>query len=407
MIAYHFPPVGASSGVHRTLKFSQYLAEFGWHPVVLTVAPHMYETTNSSQLEDIPEQVYVKRAWGLDIARHLSVDGRYPGWLAIPDRWSSWWLGGVFSGLRLICKFKPDVIWSTYPIASAHLIGLTLHRLTGLPWVADFRDSMVDEVFPYQRRKRRLYLAIEKRVVHAASKVVFTAPGARCMYAERYPELPESHWEVIANGYDEKDFAQLAVATQMRPTKDNKLRLLHSGLLYPLERDPESFFAAVAALKKASVVGAESLEITLRAAGHENQFQPMIERFEVADIVFLKPPLDYKSAIKEMSEVDGLLIFQAANCNHQIPAKLYEYLRARRPILAMTDPDGDTATLLREVKGGMQVPLDSRDAIRQGLAAFIDHLRAGTAPVVSEDVVRHYSRYSRTAMLAKILDTLA
>lgn len=405
MVAYHYPPVGASSGVHRTLKFSQYLPEFCWEPTILTAAHHMYETTNSCQLDDIPDDICIRRAWGLDAARHLSIAGHYLGLSALPDRWSTWWLGGVFAGWRLVKSVRPNVIWSTYPIATAHLIGLTLQRLTGLPWVADFRDSMVDEVFPYQGYKRRLYLAIEKRVVHIATKVVFSTAGAKRMYAMRYPKLPESHWVVIANGYDEQDFAQFLEPIQIQQPM-NKLRLLHSGLLYPLERDPRSFFSAVAALKKANVVSGENLEIILRAAGHMEQFQAMVMSFNIADIVFLKSPLGYKAAIREMASVDGLLIFQSANCNHQIPAKLYEYLRAGRPIFAMTDLEGDTAALLRDAECGTPVPLNDSDAIQLGLTRFINQIWSGTAPVASEKTIKLHSRHSRTAELAEVLNNL-
>lgn len=405
MVAYHYPPVGVSSGVHRTLKFSRYLGEFGWEPVVLTAVPHMYDRTSLCQIDDIPANVCVKRAWGLDAARHFAIAGHYPGWLAQPDRWSSWWLGGVWSGWRLIKKLRPRLIWSTYPIATAHLIALTLHKMTGIPLVADFRDSMVDDVYPYKGCKRRLFLSIERRVVNAAAKVIFTTQGSRRMYAERYPELPQDHWEVIANGYDESDFSRL-VQREVGACKGGKLKLLHSGLLYPLERDPQNFFAAVAELKASGLASGEDIEIVLRAAGHEDLLSSLIEHYGISDMVTLAPPLDYNLAIQEMMEVDGLLIFQATNCNHQIPAKLYEYLRAGRPILAMTDPNGDTAALLRQVEGGIQTPLDSCDAIRLGLQEFIGRIRAGDAPVASKDVVGQYSRYAMTAKLAEVLNAL-
>lgn len=95
MIAYHFPPMHGSSGMQRTLRFARYLPDHGWEPIVLAPSPRAYQQTDSGQLADIPQQVRVHRAFALDTARHLTVMGRYPRVLALPDRWVSWWLGAV------------------------------------------------------------------------------------------------------------------------------------------------------------------------------------------------------------------------------------------------------------------------------------------------------------------------
>ena len=93
-----------TSGIQRALRFSQYLPEFGWEPIVLTARPCAYERTSDDQVADIPSHIHVERAFALDAARHLSVFGAYPRLLADPDRWMSWWLGGVPSGMRLAAR---------------------------------------------------------------------------------------------------------------------------------------------------------------------------------------------------------------------------------------------------------------------------------------------------------------
>ena len=92
-------------------------------------------------LKDVAPGTVVERAFAVDAARHLAVRGRYPAIVARPDRWAAWWLGAVPRSLAMIRKYRPAAIWSTYPIATAHTIGQTLHRLSGLPWIADFRDQ--------------------------------------------------------------------------------------------------------------------------------------------------------------------------------------------------------------------------------------------------------------------------
>src|SRR5688572_20494345 len=131
MVAYHFPPFAASSGIQRTLGFARHLPAFGWEPLVLTAHPRAYHLRSDDHLEGIGQSMIVERAFALDAARHLSLKGRYPAFMARPDRWLSWWLGAVPKGLAMIRKYRPHAIWSTYPIATAHVIGSTLQALSG------------------------------------------------------------------------------------------------------------------------------------------------------------------------------------------------------------------------------------------------------------------------------------
>jgi glycosyltransferase involved in cell wall biosynthesis len=406
MIAYHYPPASISSGIQRTLKFSAYLPELGWQTSVLTVHPRAHEHQSAEQLRDIPASVIVRRAFALDAARHLSIGGRYPLAFALPDKWSSWWLGGVWSGLRLIREIKPHVIWSTYPIATSLAIGLTLHRLTGIPWVVDLRDSMTEEKYPADPRVRRVYLWLERKAVRHAAKVVFTSPGTLAMYRARYPDVPAQRWAIIENGYDEESFRS-ASTVRARERPPGPAVLLHSGILYPSERDPTQFFDAIEQLKKTGAVDASRLRVILRATRYDSIFGPEIERRNISDIVRLEPPIGYEAALAEMLTADGLLIFQAANCNHQIPAKLYEYFRARRPVIALTDPAGDTAGAMQQAGLPAVAPLDDRERIAAMLVAFLASLEAGTARVASDEAVQAASRRNRTVELGRLLDEVA
>lgn len=408
LVAYHFPPIHHSSGIQRTLTFARQLREHGWQPLVLTVHPRAYARTSDDQLGDIPADVPVYRAFALDTGRHLAIGGRYPGFLATPDRYASWLPGGVWTGMRAIRAHRPAAIWSTYPIATAHRIGHWLQRLSGLPWIADFRDSMTEDDFPADPRIRRAYRRIEQATVAGCARAVFTTPGTLRMYAERYPELPAERWALIPNGYDEANFRDAeALAGEGGPLGMPGQRVLvHAGLLYPAERDPRPFFTALARLKASGELAAAKLKVVLRATGHDGHYAPMLAELGIADLVELAPPVPYRQALAEMLRADGLLLFQAANCNHQIPAKLYEYLRAGRPILALTDPAGDTAATLREAAAGTVVRLDDADDIEQGLRAFMAQLEKGAQAMPGESVVRGYERGVGAARLAALLDAV-
>jgi len=405
LIAYHYPPLRGSSGIQRTLAFSRYLREYGWQPVVLTSHPRAYPDTGEDQLGDVPTDVPVHRAFALDASRHLAFRGAYPKLLALPDRWSSWCLGAIPSGLRILRRYRPEVLWSTYPIATAHLIGLCLHSLSGIPWIADFRDSMTEPHYPPDATVRSVYRRIERSTVARATRTVFTTPGALRMYAERYPHLPATRWAVIPNGYDEEKFLDAERGASGSSVERSCITLIHSGLLYPSERDPRAFFGAIAALRRDGRVSPSTLQIVLRGSGFDDTYRPMVREAGIDNIVRLEPQVGYRAALAEMLAADGLLLFQASNSNHQIPAKVYEYLRARRPIFAMTDVAGDTARVLATAGIDTVAPLDSQPRIVEGLARFLDAIRLGTAPVPGQDEILRHSRRSRAGELAALLDT--
>ena len=407
MVAYHFPPMNVSSGIQRTLRFAQHLPESNWEPTVLTAHPRAYPGMSQSSLAEVPSHLQVHRAFALDAARHLSLRGAYPRLLALPDRWSSWWLGAVPAGLALIRKLKPDVLWTTYPIATAHLIGYTLHRLTGIRWVADFRDPMAEPDEPAKADQNRALAWIEYKTLQHCERAVFTAPGALQLYAERYPDIPQSRLSIIENGYDESAFACAKEALAPgRPTNGPTV-LVHSGTIYPSARDPRPLFGALAELHKTGGVTPGTLRVVLRATGCDAYLRGLIESYGIGDIVALEPVVPYRAALAEMLSADGLLLLQAANCNYQVPAKLYEYLRARRPILALTDPAGDTAGILRDAGINTIAPLDSQEQISRLVVSFLDLLREHRAPVAAEAQVTAASRRVRTFELAKVLHDAA
>lgn len=413
LIAYHFPPCGVSSGLQRTLCFSRDLLGLGWRPVVLTVNPRAYRETRNDQLGQIPSEVQVKRAFALDTQRHLGVRGRYAGWMALPDPWISWLAGALPLGLRMIQQFRPKVIWSSYPIATAHLIGFLLHRLTGVPWIADFRDPMI-EIDPLTQQRfpsdSRLWTArkwVEEKTLRHCSHAVFVTPGAWGIYKERYPNRSRD-MSVIENGYDEATFASAEMGAVSAPSASGPITLLHSGTLYPgPDRDPTSFFAALARLRDAKKISADTVRVRLRATGYDPIYREKIAQFRIEDMVSLEPPLSYRDALSEMLQADGLLLFQGATSNPAVPAKLYEYIRARRPIFALVDARGETAAVLNSAKVGTLVPLDSTEAIAQGLLEFLPQVQNGIAAVADPDVVERFSRRSRAAELARLFERVA
>lgn len=404
MIAYHFPPLAGSSGIQRTLRFVQQLPEFGWQPLVVTAHPRAYERTASDLQDQVPPGTVVRRAFALDTARHLSLGGRYIGALARPDRWVSWRFDAVRQGMRLIRAFRPAAIWSTYPIATAHLIGAELHRRSGIPWIADFRDPMAQPGYPADPRIWRQFDAIERHALHHACLSVFTTPGAARVYRDRYPDAA-SRIEVLENGYDEDSFvAAERAAPAPSPLNPGAITLLHSGIVYPEERDPTQLFEALRLMKESGQIEPGGFKLRFRAAVHDELLQTLARQYGIEAFIETCPPIPYEQALQEMLRADALLVMQAKGCNDQIPAKIYEYLRAGRPTICLSDPEGDTVGVLRQSGIHSEARLDSVDEISSRLPAFLDAVLTGTAERPNAAYVRESSRRGRSRALAHLLN---
>lgn len=403
MIAYHFPPIQGSSGVHRTVQFARHLPSFGWAPIV--VAPHhrAYPAIGDDSWAKLPEEAIVRRAFALDSARHLSVKGKYLGVTAIPDRWISWWPAAVFECMRLVRKYKPQVIWSTYPIATAHLIGLTVSRMTGIPWVADFRDPMVQEGQPATRLNRRVHQFLEKAIVRQASRCVFVSRSVQEEFARRYSYKDPQCWQLIENGYDESMFEPYdhLYHAESKWSPGRPIKMLHSGTLYSSGRNPQCFLEAIKSVLEKNKI---NLEVVFRGCGNEEKVGEQISLLGLSQIVKILPPISYDEAIREMFQSDVLLVFQGSVFNKQIPAKIYEYLRTGRHILGMTDKNSETAKVLKNCGKTHISCIESREDIEKKIIEIVDSFELKKTEKRDLIKIKTFSRYQSAKKLVELLD---
>jgi glycosyltransferase involved in cell wall biosynthesis len=401
LIAYHFPPIQGSTGTSRTIAFSKFLQDFDWDVCVLTIQAKAYENVATENDILIPLNVQIQRAWGLDARHSLSIFGKYPLFLALPDRWQSWVLGGFLRGQRVIRAWRPDVMMTTYPIPSAHVIGWLLNKRFQIPWVAEFRDRMLQSDYPVGKWERWAFAKIEKQVFARAKEIVVTTDGCRQLYLNRYPAWEKSKITTISNGFDPDLFDGIPLQNPI--TKHDTLVLLHSGLLYPSERNPTAFFKAVCSLQDTGLLETIKVEFHFRASGNEDEYLKIVNELGIDTYVRFFPPIPYAEAVAEMRTADALMIFQASNCNDQIPAKVYEYMYCQKPILALTDPAGDTGKLLSSVGVGGIAHLESSDEIKEHLTTFLRQLQTGSAFIVSEKDALRFSRKSLTGKINGVL----
>jgi hypothetical protein len=409
MIAFHFPPCAGSSGLQRTLAFAREAAANDWRPLVLTLNRHAYPEVRDDQLADIPPAAVIRRTVALDAARHLAIAGRYWSRLAIPDRWRSWRWTAVSAGVRLVREHRPSVIWSTYPIATAHRIAAAIARRTGLPWIADFRDPMVEfdartgAHFPTDPRKRAARLVVERETVSLARQLTFCTEGARRICHDRYPELDADRTFVLPNGFDETAFEDAERYRQGRAV-DGRRILLHSGTIYAgPDRDPSALLGALSNLRAAGTVSPRDFTLRLRASSNDIYLRGLADRYGVADLIDLQPAFPYRQALAEMLEADALLLLQGSTSNPAVPAKLYEYLRAQRPILALVDAAGETAATLDAAGGAYQADPTQVAAVESTLRRLLtdlEHRRERVVPLVRA------AEFSRARQASRWLELL-
>jgi glycosyltransferase involved in cell wall biosynthesis len=406
VVAYHYPPEGSSSGVLRTLKYTKYLPAHGWAPHVLTLQEAAYPIVDPTLLAQIPESVSIHRTRGFDVARRLSIAGMYPGFLAVPDRFAlSWWPFAVARGLRVIRRLGVDALYSTSPQPTAHLIAATLKAATGVPWVADFRDPWIED--GAHPRPGSLRYGVESRlermVVRTADKVTVTTPLLGREFLHRYPFLSPDKVVTIFNGYDERDFEGL----KFEPPDD--FEILHTGLVTPSFRDPAPLLRAVAALIRRGELVARDTRVAFLGGGEylaSQAFRDLVAQLDLDGVVDVGTRVSYQEALARLGRASVLVLLQASDDTRAlIPAKGFEYLRAGRPILALTLP-GATAELVQTTRSGVVV--DPTDV--EGIGRALVELRDADWALERRDDgfpgIDRFERRALTAQLATLLDEL-
>lgn len=406
MIAYHYPPEGEGSGVLRTLKFSRYLPRHGWEPHILTLAESSYRIRDDALRDQIPPEAVVHRTASLDASRHFAIRGRFLSCMAIPDP-HVWWLPFAFPrGLGVIRRRGIDALYSTSPMASAHLVALALKRATRVPWVADFRDPWIEEgVHPRPGNLRdRVERSLERSVVRTADRLTMTTPPLRDEILGRHPDLPQDRARVIYNGYDETDF------TAVTPGGDSsRFEMIHAGLVTAEFRDPSPVFRAVAALIREGKVPRTEVRITFLGGGPyvgSAAFRESISAHGLDDVVEIAPRVSHGESLMRLARAGALLLLQASDDTRAlIPAKAFEYLRISRPILALTMP-GATADLLRGLDGcHVHAPSETED-LRRTIGTLYDRWRASPE---GGRITRPIERFERSVLageLARLLHDL-
>lgn len=390
LIALETPPA-RSAGVQRPYRFAEYLLEMGWNPIILTASENVYDRFD--RVLQVPpalaERVF--RARASDVNKVVSVYGRSPDVLALPDRFWPWYFSAVGMGSDLIKKFNIGAIWSTYPVMTAHLIARSLANKHDLPWVADFRDPMQCHYNPHYKHFNALTRYFERKVITSATRVCTTSKEAAGLYRTLFPAEPADKFRVIENGYVSMDLPA--------PTVPDKFTLLYSGALYGNGRDINSIFRALRHLKQQGRISAANFVLRFRGSALPGRYAQKLEEHGISELVEFVPAVPFEQAVAEMQQCSANMLIQDEVFRYQIPGKLYDYIQTGKPILAICPVGSATANVCAALPNCWRAWSDAE------LAAALEGIL--TQPPIASlapGEVEQYSRRARTRQLAQLLE---
>jgi glycosyltransferase involved in cell wall biosynthesis len=400
VLAYYFPPVGGA-GVQRTLKFVKYLAELGWDATVISTRSRAYGARDESLVDEVPATTRVIRTAALPLARYLGYAlyharlMRLRAFVLWPDGGLGWMPFAFASALKSARRDQPDVLFSTSSPYGSHLVASAVAQLTGIPWVADFRDEWAanPHVAGQPRLLTRLSRRAERTIAKRAARIVVAAEYFRIEGVEAGdPRRIE-----IVNGVDEDD---LVVAA--RPSAD-RFVLAHVGSLYDL-RDPAPALRALARLVADGTVDGDRLEIRLVGNVWIPAFAPPPGlRVTVAGYV------EHRQAVSEMAAATALVLYVPKG-DLAPSGKLFEYLASGRPVLCLASEQNLASRIVSEWGAGLVADPQDEDAIA---AAFLDLWHRWESGNLSDQAevrtraLEHYSRRANAMRLAEVLEDAA
>jgi glycosyltransferase involved in cell wall biosynthesis len=381
LVTYHFPP-SAASGTFRMLGFARHLPPLGWRVHVIAPPEMPWDSVDPALAAQVPaETSYDPVPYPRGAPRLLRLLAPYGVWL-----WPAW-----RACRRAIQRDRPDVVLTSGPPHIVHLLGLALKRKLGLPWIADFRDPWISGVARERLSLSQRWLRFQERRVFArADCVLANAPNAAQLFRTTYPRHADKV-VTLTNGFDPP--AQFA----SRPPANLGIQMLHAGEIYA-GRDPLPLLDALAALRQAGV------DVRLDVMGNVHlpggDLGTEIACRGLSANVLVRGQLPYQEALQEMAQSDLLVLLDSPGRTIGVPAKLYEYIGAGRPILALAEPDGDTAAILREsgIRHRIAPPKDA-GRIEQALRELTAEPNAGPDP----DRLHRFTRAYLAGQLAAIM----
>ncbi len=427
IISYYFPPSGGP-GVQRVLKFVKYLPQFGWKPIVLTVENGDFPARDESLLNEIPPDVKVYRTKIFEpYALYRKLTGKPPGAAVdvenipqgerkrsamervaglvretffIPDARVGWLATAVPEAMRIARAENVRAIYTSSPPYTTAVIGAEVKRRTGLPWIAGFRDPWTGFLSAPDRWAipDAIDRWLERRVFREADIIDCAWQGIIDDFREKFPEGNFHKCVHLPNGFDPDDYPK------MEPSKNERFTLVYTGSMYG-KRNPATLLRAVEEAVSAGEVDAG--KILLKFIGRfGGDVKEMLRTSSLAASIEQIAYVPHHESVRQLMTADQLLLVvdESKDSRAIVPGKVFEYLGARRPILALTDPEGAAASIIRSTEAGAVVANQDIAGIRRGFVEcyrnFLYHI---SGPPSNADAIRAYERREVTQRLAELL----
>ncbi len=437
LISYVFPPMAAVGG-YRTIKYCKFLPEFGWQPSVLTVRSGYNVAYDHALLDQIDSSVRVyrsgnwepmswwdRRSTPADTSAKVSPEpesGEKPKeqapsilsrtkrfartWLSYPDRNNFWIPFGVWTGLKAIRSESIDVIYSSSPPVSSHIVAYRLACLTGKPLVLDFRDLWTQNEAYSDRdmtpMQRRIDGWLEPKIINRSSAITTSTNSFVKLLRDKNPGVPPENVHAITNGIDIDDLSHVVM-----PEKKNvRFEILHLGSLYG-HRNPLFFFKAMEAWaeKRPEIIGRVRAEFIGNAPGYEKY----VKDKPLNGLITMSAHIPHNQVLNRLWQADLLLLILGFDPGGKgvLPAKLFEYACTGRPILSIVPGDGEAKAVLDEYNNGLTVTEPDIESTAEFLDEQFDLWRTSIEPRESRiSIPPAFDRRTKSKELADVLDSI-
>lgn len=424
VITYYWPPSGGA-GVQRWLKFTKYLRNYGWEPIIYTPENPEPPAFDHSLEKDIPEGIHVikTRIWEpysaykrfvgrkkedsikggfLSENKRPSLTEKISVWIRgnffIPDARKFWIKPSVRFLVDYLKKNPVDAIVSTGPPHSMHRIALGIKKKLNVPWLADFRDPWTNIDFyddlMLTKFAHRKHLRLEREVLSTADKVVTVSWN----WAKDFEKLCGRKIDVVTNGYDPEDFKNLS-----ENSGNERFVLCHIGSLNK-DRNPEFLWKCLAQIVKADPDFDRDLRIRFIGQVDYKVFDDLT-RFNLMKRTEKIDYLPHDETLKKSSESSALLLLlnNTPNVDGIIPGKVFEYLALKRPILCIGVDTGDSARIINESKAGSVINFGDEERCISFIKELYKNYKNKTLTVSSSGIEK-YSRQEKAKEITGILD---
>lgn len=405
-VSWDMPPLSGPRAVQvsRTLK---HLVPLGWNSCVVAFGPRSNRYNQDPELArrlSAPTGVTLVKVPSLE--EHLLFRTLWrvlPPLKLLPDEKWVWIGAAARAAVRLAAEQKFDVLVTFAQPWSDHLAGLRIHRETGLPWVAHFSDPWTDS--PYLRGpawQSRIWARMEADVVRTADALVFVNAQTADRVMRKYPSEWRHKTHVVPHGFDPTEPSPLPAAA-----RDTRLTLVHTGRFYEGLRTPDSFLRALASLSKRMSLAARLRVVFVGTPIPSHR--RLTASLMLDDVVEFTGRMTFSESATWAAAADVLLVIDApAEESLFLPSKLVDYMRAGKPILALTPPHGASADVVRDLGYPVIAPENEAEIAHAVETLLNAHAEGRLSTSATHDTVAQHFDIRRTARaFAEILERCA